>query len=89
MSEAVTAVNPNLVLAIGISLVMIMVLGTAVFAAVAVLRPKMRMKRRMAEMGLVGTGGARVVAERPHQKRIQENPDDLEDKSKDKPVGRR
>lgn len=54
-------------------------------AVVFVLRPQMRLKKRMAAYDLVGAGGGRRGAKssaNPHQKRIQEKLQELENKGK-------
>ncbi|MDP6057269.1 MAG: type II secretion system F family protein [Pirellulaceae bacterium] len=90
LSETSGALNPNVVLAIGASLFMLMVLSTVAVTAFSVLRPRMRLKRRMAELGLVGaaaTGGGGGKVANPKEKlhkRTQEKLQEMEDRVKQK-----
>ena len=58
VSEAAGALDPNVALAIGVSFFMLMLLSTVAVTTFAVLRPRMRLKRRMTDLGLVGAAGA-------------------------------
>ena len=88
MSETIGALSPNVVMAIGISLFMVMMLSTVAVTAFAVIRPKMRLKRRIADLGLAGSaaagarGGDKGVNRR--NTRIQEKLKELEDRGKQK-----
>ncbi len=88
LSETAGALNPNVVLAIGVSLFMLMVLSTVAVTAFTVMRPRMRLKRRMEDLGLVGVtaagGGVGNKGGNPRQKRIQEKLQELEDRGKQK-----
>ena len=87
LSEAAGALDPNVALAIGVSIFMIMLLSTVAVTAFAVLRPRMRLRRRMMELGLVGATAAGVAGAKsgnPRQRRIQEKLQEMEDRSKQK-----
>ena len=64
-----------------------MLLGSLALTAVAILRPRMRLKRRMADYDLVGQKSGKRSAKgssNPRQKRIQEKLQELENKGKSK-----
>ena len=86
LSEAAGALDPNVALAIGVSFFMLMLLSTVAVTTFAVLRPRMRLKRRMADLGLVGAAGAGGAGKggNPRQKRIQEKLQEMEERGKQK-----
>jgi tight adherence protein B len=88
--EAGSPLSPELVLALagGVLLLLTLVLGAAV--AVVAVRPRLRLKRRLAAFGLVGEGTARghARADGGRQRRIQEKLAELEEK-KSKEASRR
>ena len=86
LSEASGALDPNVALAIGVSFFMLMLLSTVAVTTFAVLRPRMRLKRRMADLGLVGAAGAGGAGKggNPRQKRIQVKLQEMEERGKQK-----
>ena len=86
LSEAAGALDPNVALAIGVSFFMLMLLSTVAVTTFAVLRPRMRLKRRMTDLGLVGAAGAGGAGKggNPRQKRIQEKLQEMEERGKQK-----
>lgn len=86
LSETAGALNPNVVLAIGVSLFMLMLLSTVAVTAFAIMRPRMRLKRRMADLGLIdaAAGGGGAKGGNPRHRRIQEKLQEMEDRGKEK-----
>ena len=87
MPETTGPLDPNIVLAIGISLFMLMMLSTAAVTAFAILRPRLRLKRRLSDLGLAGVTAAGARSGKtgnPRQKRIQEKLQELESRGKQK-----
>jgi tight adherence protein B len=88
MPEIASTLSPNVVLAVGVSVFMLMMLSTVAVTAFAVLRPRLRLKRRMSDLGLIRVTAAGAKsgnkAGNPRQKRIQEKLQELEDLGKQK-----
>ena len=59
-----------------------LVLGGSIIAAVYIIRPKVLLRRRMNQIGMIGDGGASDKAESRRQKRIQEKVKQLEQKNR-------
>ncbi len=87
MPEA-AALDPSVVIAAAGGIFVLMLLSSVTLTAVYVVRPRMRLKRRMTDLGLVGGGKARAGGAggggNPRQKRIQEKLQELEEKKSQK-----
>lgn len=59
-----------------------LVLGGVIIGAVYVIRPKVLLRKRMNQIGMIGDGGASDKAESRRQKRIQEKVKQLEQKNR-------
>jgi len=59
-----------------------LVLGGVIIGAVYIIRPKVLLRQRMNQIGMIGDGGASDKAESRRQKRIQEKVKQLEQKSR-------
>ena len=82
MPDAVINLNPAVIFAVVGFLFFLTLFGMGA-VTVAVMRPRIRLRRRMAAFGLVGGGaGAAAALNNPRQKRIQEKLQELEDKKK-------
>jgi tight adherence protein B len=85
VSDAAT-LDGGIILAVFATVAMLLLMTTVTLAAVVVLRPRMRLRRRMADLGLVNTkGGSQSGAgANARQRRIQEKLQELEDKGKER-----
>lgn len=59
-----------------------LILGGGIIGAVYIIRPKVLLRRRMNQIGMIGDGGASDKAESRRQKRIQEKVKQLEQKNR-------
>lgn len=62
------------------AVVAMLTLGGAIIGAVYIIRPKVLLRRRLADIGVIGDGGASEKAESRRQRRIQEKVKQLEQK---------
>lgn len=85
MPEATSAVSPELVLALVGAFLLLMTLTLGALVAVVVVRPRLRLKRRLAAYGLGATGGRQLAkGEGVRQRRIQEKLAEMEEKKGEK-----
>jgi len=59
-----------------------LILGAGIIGAVYIIRPKVLLRKRMNQIGMIGDGGASDKAESRRQKRIQEKVKQLEQRSR-------
>ncbi|MBI1985921.1 MAG: type II secretion system F family protein [Rhodospirillales bacterium] len=64
------------------SVAAMLILGGLIIGAVFIIRPKVLLRKRMNQIGMIGDGGASDKAESRRQKRIQEKVKQLEQKSR-------
>lgn len=86
MSSAGLGVDAGTLVALAALMILLMVTLIGGLGYIVVLRPKLRLRRRMAEFGLVGSagGGAARSTVNPRQRRIQEKLQELEEKGNKK-----
>lgn len=85
MASGSIAIDPATLVLVTAAVVLLMLMFVGALGYVVVLRPKVRLRRRMADFGLVGgSASATRASANPRQRRIQEKLEELEDKGKQK-----